>query len=376
MKRLAIILLLLSMYCCMSAQRTHSLELKLYGGRIVPHRSGMDALAQPLYAGEMNYYFSTRSDNYYDLKYHFPKHGFGLNYNYFGNHKVIGSAFAAYSFLDFSFLDKQWFDLGLRVNAGLAYLTRKFDRETNPQNIAVCTNLCFYFNLSFNVVFKLPSDFELKLSPGFQHYSNGAVKKPNLGLNCLFVSLALSKDICTKDFTRELKDYQDEVSPHEAWIMGTCSTADEYSVGYEGRGGGFICSTVATGYTYQYCKLGKVGASFDMFYNENNKYYYYDDERGLFLLYDKFSDILKLGISIGHQLVYHRFELITYYGFHFYNKVWTYKRFYFRVGARYYLTDYMFINLSLKANGFKAQFIESGIGFSCRRWGKAKRQKD
>ena len=108
MKRLAIILLLLSMYCCMSAQRTHSLELKLYGGRIVPHRSGMDALAQPLYAGEMNYYFSTRSDNYYDLKYHFPKHGFGLNYNYFGNHKVIGSAFAAYSFLDFSFLDKQW----------------------------------------------------------------------------------------------------------------------------------------------------------------------------------------------------------------------------------------------------------------------------
>ncbi|MBQ5458307.1 MAG: hypothetical protein IIT61_06265, partial [Bacteroidales bacterium] len=73
MKRLAIILLLLSMYCCMSAQRTHSLELKLYGGRIVPHRSGMDALAQPLYAGEMNYYFSTRSDNYYDLKYHFPR---------------------------------------------------------------------------------------------------------------------------------------------------------------------------------------------------------------------------------------------------------------------------------------------------------------
>ena len=140
MKRLVVALLLLLLCCYMSAQRTHGLEAKFYGGRIVPHRLGMDALAQPSMAGEINYYFSTHTDNFYDVKYRFPKHGFGINYNYIWNHDVLGSACAAYSFMDFSLYEKNWFGLGLRVNAGLAYLTRKYERETNPLNIAVSTN--------------------------------------------------------------------------------------------------------------------------------------------------------------------------------------------------------------------------------------------
>lgn len=362
----AILLLCFNTY----GQRTHGLEVRLYGGRIIPHRIGMDALAQPSASGEINYYFSTRTDNFYDVKYRFPKHGFGVNYNYFWNHKVLGSALAAYSFMDFSLFEKQWFGLGLRVNAGLAYMSSKYDAVSNPDNIAVSTSMCFYFNLSINEVFNLPAGYGLKLSQGFLHYSNGNVKKPNLGLNNIFVSIALSKDILTRDYTRERVDYQEKLSPHEAWIMGTCTTSDEFSEGYNGRGGGFICSTAAVGYSYQYGKIGKVGASFDMFYNDNMKYFYYPDERGLVQLYDKFSDIIKFGFCVGHQLVYRRFELATYIGVYVYNKVWAYDWVYTRFGARYYVTDFMFLNLTLHANGMKARYIECGIGFSCRRWGR------
>lgn len=370
MKRWILIFVMLSVCCYLSGQRINSIEVKLYGGRTIPHRLGMEALAQPVVAGEINYYFSTHSDNFYDVKYRFPNHGFGINYNYIWNHDVLGSACAAYSFMDFSLYEKDWFGLGLRVNAGLAYLTHKYDREKNPQNIAVSTNICFYFNLGFNMVFKLPSDFELKLSPGFLHYSNGAVKKPNLGLNELFVSLALSKDICTNEYTKVRKNYQEGLSPHEAWIMGTCVSSDEYSVGYEGRGGGFICSTVAAGYNYQYGKIGKVGASLDMFYNENLMYYYDDSESRLVRQYDRFDEVVRLGLSVGHQLVYRRFEFVSFFGMYVYNTVKKGDWIYTRIGGRYYCTDFMFVNLTLKAKGFKAQFIECGIGFSCRKWGK------
>lgn len=369
MKNILIPILLL-LCCSLSAQRTHSIELKGWCGRNVPHRIGMESLARTIAGGEINYYFSTKSGNFYDRKYRSPQHGFGINYNYLGYPNVLGSAIAAYTFMDFALADQGVFRLGLRANAGLAYATEKYNRETNPENLAISTNLCFYFNLGLNFAFRLPLGFELKLMPMLAHYSNGAVLKPNLGLNQFAVSLLLSKDIATSNYTQRRHDYQDGLSPHEAWIMGTCVTADEYSVGYEGRGGGFICSTVAAGYTYQYGKIGKVGASFDMFYNENMKYYYFDDQRGLTLMYDKFSDIVKFGVAVGHQLVYRRFEFVTYLGAYVYNKVWAYDWVYFRVGGRYYLTDYIFLNLSLKAHGFKAQYIESGIGFSCRRWGK------
>lgn len=361
-------LILLPLCCGLSAQRTHSIELKIYGGRNMPHRAGMESLARTNMGGELNYYFSTKSGNFYDKKYRSPQHGFGVSYNYLGYPKVLGSAYSVYSFMDFAIANAKIFRLGLRVNAGLAYATEKYDRETNPENLAISTNLCFYLNVGANFAFRLPYGFELKLMPMFMHYSNGAVLKPNLGLNQLAVSVLLSKDLATKNYMQKRHDYQDHLSPHEAWLMGTLSTADEYSVGYEGRGGGFLCSTVAAGYTYQYGKIGKVGASFDMFYNENMKYYYFDDERGLVEFYSKFSDIVKFGVSVGHQFVYRRFEFMTYLGAYVYNKVWAYDWVYFRVGARYYVTDYVFLNLSLKAHGFKAQYIESGIGFSCRSW--------
>ena len=368
MKRCFFILVLIFVCVSSYAQRTHGLEARIYGGRVIPHRLGMEALARNTVGGELNYYFQTRSDNFFDKKYRNPLHGFGISYDYLGNPDVLGSAYAAYSFMDFNLLDREHFNMSFRANAGLAYLTQKYDRVDNVDNIAISTNLCFYFNISFGFAYRFTSGYELKLSPGFLHYSNGAVRKPNLGLNQAFVSLALSKDIKTTDLKRTRTDYQDVLSPHEAWIMGTCVSSDEYSAGYEGRGGGFICSTVAAGYNYQYGKIGKVGVSFDMFYNENLKYYFDERSGNLVQRYCKFSDVMRLGISVGHQLVYKRFELVSFVGTYFYNKAKPGDYIYTRIGGRYYFTNFMFVNLSLKAKGFKAQFIECGIGFSCRKW--------
>ena len=83
-----------------------------------------------------------------------------------------------------------------------------------------------------------------------------------------------------------------------------------------------------------------------------------------------------LGLSVGLQLVFGRVELVTWFGMYFFFSVKKGDLIYTRIGGRYYCTNFMFVNLTLKAIGFKAQFIECGIGFSCRRWGKAKRQKD
>ena len=371
MRKIVLVLSMLLICASISAQRTHCLEAKLYGGRTLPHRIGMESLARTTAGAELNYYFSTVSENFYDKKYRSPQHGFGVSYNYLGYRHVLGSACSLYSFMDFALTDKNFFRLGLRVNAGLSYMSEKYDRLSNPENIAICTNICFYFNLGLNLAFRLPYGLELKLMPQFMHYSNGAVLKPNLGLNQAVLSLALSKELATVDYSPKRGDYQENLSPHEAWLMGTFFTADEYSVGYEGRGGGFPCSTVALGYNYQYAKLGKVGASFDMLYNGNLKYWYFDDERGLVEFYDNFLDIVMFGVSVGHQLVYKRFELMTYLGVHVYGKqLIKSDTIYTRIGGRYYLTNFMFLNLSLHANGFKARYIECGLGFSCRHWNK------
>ncbi len=368
MKKLILIFLSLTISFVAHSQRTHSLEMKLYGGKIIMHRMGMDALAKNTLGGELNYYFQTRSNNFYDLKYKFPLHGFGISYDFLGNRNTLGSAYSAYSFMEFDLFSRTHFKLGFRANTGLAYLTNKYDKITNSSNVAISTNICFYFNICLNTIYRFSSGYELKFSPGFLHYSNGAVRKPNLGLNQFYLALSLSKDIKTTEYNKQRIDYQDKLSPHEVWLMGTCVTADEYSVGREGRGGGFLCSTVALGYNYQYGKIGKAGISFDMFYNENFKYTYDEQTATLVTVNDKFSDIMRLGIGVGHQLVYKRFELVTFIGTYLYNKIQKDDWLYVRIGGRYYVTDFMFVNLTLNAKYFSiAQYIECGIGFSYRK---------
>ena len=69
MIRKSLLLFCLFVACqCVYAQRTHSLELKFYGGSTIPHRSGMGSLLHTTAGGELNYYFSTRSDDFYDVK--------------------------------------------------------------------------------------------------------------------------------------------------------------------------------------------------------------------------------------------------------------------------------------------------------------------
>lgn len=368
--RSTIIIIFISVFSLIAfGQKTHFIEVKSYEGFIAPHRIGMEALAKKnTYGFELNYLSEKLTPDFFNAKYNFPFTGYGISYGNLGNPDVLGNVFSIYSMLELRILSAHSFSFNSRISPGVAYLTKKYDKITNPENIALGSHVCFYFNLSFNLYyhFKKPG-LDLRISPGLLHYSNGGVIKPNLGLNQPYLSLSVSKQIATQENTVNREYMRDGLSKHEIWMIGTYITSDEYTRPPEGRGGGFPCITIATGYNYQYSETGKIGISNDIFYN-SNLHYYFDTNWDTLIIFNKeIKDVLRVGISIGHQLIYNRLELVTFAGVYYYNKVRPGDPFYTRIGIRYYLNDYFFVNLTLKAFGFKAQYIEPGVGFSFRR---------
>ncbi|MDD2386281.1 MAG: acyloxyacyl hydrolase [Bacteroidales bacterium] len=366
MKRFLIIFLTFSPVFLFS-QKLYNAEFRLNSGFIAPHRIGMEGLAQkPAYGIDLCFFFDHGKNDFYDVKYNSPYTGYGIMWQNLGNPKVLGQSLTAYSFMEFNFFQSHNLMLVARINGGLTYLTKAYNKIDNPENIAIGTNVNFFFKLDLGLKYKMPHQpFTMRLSGGLVHFSNGSIKKPNLGLNHINFSLGMAYQL--NQIEREASISKGNEKPekrNEFTIMVSLVTADEYSVIPNGRGGGFLCSTGSLTYNYIYSKIGKVGVSADVFYNENLYYWY--DERGdtLVKVNETPSEIIRAGISIGHELVYKNISLLSYIGVYYYNKVKPYDFMYSRFGIRYYVFNNFFINATIKAYGFKAHYIESGIGFS------------
>lgn len=365
-KKLLFILILIIPATLFSQKINHA-EFRLNSGFVAPHRVGMEGLADaPTVGGEICFYYDFGKTNFYDAKYNSPFTGFGVSWQNLGNPEVLGQSYAIFSFMEFKLIDRSRFDFITRINGGLNYITEKYDITTNPENIAIGTNVCFYFNMNFGFHYSFAdSPLSLRATGGIIHFSNGSVRKPNLGLNQVNFTLGVAYQL------NEIERSTDEIhfdsnsnQKHEFTLMATLVTSDEYTVQPNGRGGGYICSTGSLGYNYIYSKMGKIGINADVFYNEN-LYYWYDERwDNLIRVHDKPIDILRAGISVGHELVYKKMSFLSYIGMYYYKKVKPNELLYSRFGLRYYLIDNLFLNATIKAYGFKAHFIEAGIGFS------------
>lgn len=65
---------------------------------------------------------------------------------------------------------------------GLGYSTHIYDRESNVDNEMIGSRLSVYFNLSFHLNYRYRQT-EFFIGPEFRHLSNGALARPNKGVN-------------------------------------------------------------------------------------------------------------------------------------------------------------------------------------------------
>ncbi len=370
MKIKPILILLFLIPVLSYSQKIHYAEIRLNGGFIAPHRIGMDDLSdKPSRGIELTTYYDFGKSNYYDAKYNSPYTGFGFSWQNLGNKETLGQSFAIFSFMELKLVEFNQFSFNSRINGGLTYITEKYDQITNPENIAIGTNVNFYFKLDLGLEYSFTDKpLSIKFKPSLIHFSNGSVYKPNLGLNQINFTFGFAYKLNDIDRGNNI-DYTQEKpqKKHEYTLMGTYVTSDEYSVQPDGRGGGFKCSTVALGYNYIYSKIGKIGISSDIFYNENLYFWYDGQNQFLHRVNETPEEIIRAGLSFGHELIYKKISLLTYVGFYYRKKVKPNELIYSRFGLRYYLFNNMFLNATIKAYGFKAHYIECGIGFSLKK---------
>lgn len=125
----------------------------------------------------------TTGDKVWEQNYGFPSYGIGVYSASFFDNKDFGTPVALYGVLKAPF--KRWnkFSLNYEAGFGFTFNWEAFNPIENNFNISMGATESVFIDLGANMNYELSPHFDLGFGYSFTHFSNGALKSPNFGLN-------------------------------------------------------------------------------------------------------------------------------------------------------------------------------------------------
>ncbi len=341
------------------------IELEVENGGILAAKDIKRTTFQSAYYNGLNLKIGWKiqhSDDQYFKLYNNPIYGIGFYSSTFHT-DIIGSPYAIYGFVQTPFgnvENKRWaFDY--RIGLGISGNFKPYNEETNPLNLVIGAKNNVFIDLGLRTQYKLNAHWRAGLGFAFHHFSNGALRLPNKGVN--LVPLTASITYQTRaDVIPNQKDikpiHNDNILYHINYGIGWKQLEREV----DRR---FLKMTISAYASKHVSNKWRMGGGFDLFYSESgNNDEIAGDKSG------KLSAKLSGGPSFYLAHVLNRNLILNgnigYY-IHKQNFNGEIERIFLRAGARYYVYKNINAGVSIKAHKGKADFIEWTMGYTFNR---------
>lgn len=364
-----------------------ALEAKWGGGFIIVHSPAIPFLQQSHTQNiELAAVLRTTGIKPWHIAYGQPYLTLNLQHTNLGFNSVLGSATGAFVGLRFPLLREHTFrcfyrglDYGPNVNiylglgSGLAYMSRTFDKSVNFKNVAVAGNISALVNLNLLARVNVAKGFVLLGGIGFTHFSNGAIKTPNVGLNIPNVYLGAKIDLYKRYSNIGEYVFYDESS------LGEHRKVSKKSLPPVDKG---IVSYLMLSYGIK--DIYPPGEStFRVLTFNVNFLKPLTFKSGLLLTFDVFDDrsiaerlrrnnptenlpytkTIRPGVALGYNLTIGNMSAILQQGFYPYSFYKADGLLYIRVGLRYTIYKNWLLGLTLKSHWGVADNLEFGLGY-------------
>jgi len=330
----------------------------------------------------LKYAIHTTGAKLWQQIYAYPIWGIGLYKCYFANdHDQLGNPASIFLFLELPLKRKQSWSLNWEMEFGFAFNWNRHQWFENHYNYPIGTNSTVYIKGGLNASFKLCKNLDLNAGFCFTHFSNGAVRLPNLGLNMAGPELEL-KYIFNKrtQFIKQtiptyLKEWEYIAllapSMKQLGFNYITETGDTNTVVYS-----YGILSFSTGINRQISHKIKFGAGVDITYNSSHGADIIlkngEPEKAPFQSTDK----ILLGAYASFEIVVNKLALVMQPGLYIYKKElkgYQTPLTYQRIGLKYHLWDHLLIGMNVRAFSFtKADFIEWIVGYRIK-WQKSYR---
>jgi hypothetical protein len=357
--------------------RYFTLDLKAQHGRHVT--TGVEILEQTIEKNPYNVFefrFGIRGygqESWHQI-FRYPTYGIGIYQAFFiPQNNQLGNPGALYLFFNQPLLGNEKIYFGYDLALGLSYNFLNYHPENNPEQLAIGTAQNIIFQIEAETGFRILERLDGAVGIGFTHFSNGRIRTPQRGVNLYHLSGKLRYHMGALYRKEGLKEGWPKVRPdpvrhvlpkfNPRWEFTVCPsvgiTTPEGEHLWVDRSLHYFMASLDLSSFYHYTYFGKVGLGLDLFYDESMNEWAGTPQKSL-----PISEELYWGAHIGHEFMIQRFRVVSHFGITLKQREYKGKWF-IRIGLRYTFTkNFYFRGLLKTPEGFKADCIEWGIGYS------------
>ena len=335
---------------------------------------GENLMEKPInsfHALEISYGVQTDGSKAWHHLFNFPYYGISFyNANFF-NSQELGYPTALFGFMGFPVSRVGRSTWGYELGFGLTYNWKAYDPYKNPFNVAIGSHRTVYIGLNAFYSYQFADRWELKTGLGFTHFSNGATKKPNSGIN--LVSPFVEVNYSLHDRPLLIRSRQADYSKNYEFAL-------QFGVGekqeiYKNPDndelktvGSFSVVNISLSLMKQRGWKSKYGLGLDLTNDTQGNLKITYDESGLPVLHKSSSaiDQMKMGVFGTYEFCVDRLSIASYLGVYVIRKDYPDQApaLYQKFGLKYHFKNNMFVGLLVRAGKFTvADVIEWNVGY-------------
>ncbi|MDD4992563.1 MAG: acyloxyacyl hydrolase [Paludibacter sp.] len=318
----------------------------------------------------------TNGGRLWEQLYKYPSWGLGAYIADFHNPTEIGTPIALYGFLNAPFVRWEHSTFNYELSFGATANWKSFNPLTNQYNIAIGAGQSFFIDAGLNLEFEISKHLNLVTGFSLTHFSNGALKYPNKGINCIAPKISLKYNLYERP--KFIKQELPKFNSSNEWEISTFygvknlifidSVRKDIIEQYEGQG--YPVFGVTALFNHQISRKSKIGLGFNIDYNST-----VNAESAAVLAKSSsdfdpvsgpFTDKIQISIFPSYELVVNKMSLVLQPAFYIYRKKTKNQspNFHQRIGLKYYFSDNIFAGIILRDYSFHvSDFVEWTVGY-------------
>ncbi|MBU0487108.1 MAG: acyloxyacyl hydrolase [Bacteroidetes bacterium] len=344
------LLIWVALFPCLLAQaQPDMVSLKGHYGFLMPHHSRMKYLLQD-HVGSADLAIGWTSDGRkkYQERYSYPERGICALYSTFGNPEELGFGIGLMPYIKFKWVDLGMYQFRFRLGCGVGYVSKHFERLTNYKNVAMGSHFHVAFDMNFENNFRLSENIQLTTGLSFSHFSNGAIRQPNMGLNLVRWNVGLLYKLREIEIVSSQKTDDQESEFKNYWQVGITGGFKE---GGRLLGPLYPVSSVMLEFFHVFNDKNHLGICADFFY----------DGSLVPLEGGKPADAFQQGVCLAYGMPVGNTTFILQFGPYIHKSRSTEGKFYDRLVVRQKLTGNLSGAIALKSHFAQADYIELGL---------------